>query len=369
MKNLALIGYGRIGQAIKYYLEKNLYTVDAYDIHPHPDCTVFLGQQMDSSVYQYHLQRYDGVICATPYHMNETVAAAAINLGIAYFDLTEDVRIANDINKMVTMKQKYSVAQATIGIPSVSTQCGLAPGAVSMIAAQMATTFDEVVDVNLRVGALPLTANNKIKYYLTWSSEGLVNEYCNPCPAVVDGKQLDLQPLEGLEEIVIDGDEYEAFNTSGGIGTLIQTLEKMGKQAHNINYKTIRYKGHRDLMCFLLDDLGLRSDKQTLVNIFNRQVPQVRNDVVVIFVQVTGYRNGKFTAETYCRKIRGEGDFTAIQRTTALGLCTVVHHWAQGKFQPGVNVPESIPLGDLRSNPFWSVYHFDPNNNIVDYLL
>lgn len=63
--------------------------------------------------------------------------------------------------------------------------------------------------------------------------------------------------LEGLETFAFEGVDFEAFYTSGGVGTLIDTLVGEDKTVgeSNIAYKTIRYPGHRDLMKFLLQDL------------------------------------------------------------------------------------------------------------------
>src|SRR5256885_14155023 len=80
-------------------------------------------------------------------------------------------------------------------------QCGLAPGFISIAAAELITHFDALRAVKLRVGALPQHPNNVLKYSLTWSTEGLINEYGNPCQAVSDGRLLEVAPLEGLEEI------------------------------------------------------------------------------------------------------------------------------------------------------------------------
>ena len=93
-----------------------------------------------------------------------------------------------------------------------------------------------------------------LKYNLTWSTDGLINEYCNPCEAISEGERRDLQPLEGLEHFALDGVNYEAFNTSGGLGTLCETLD--GKVT-DLDYKTVRYTGHRDLMMFLLHGLSV----------------------------------------------------------------------------------------------------------------
>ena len=72
--------------------------------------------------------------------------------------------------------------------------------------------------------------------------DGLINEYCHPCEAIREGAMTEMLPLEGLEHFSLDGVEYEAFNTSGGLGTLCETLS--GK-VRNLDYKSVRYPGHR----------------------------------------------------------------------------------------------------------------------------
>ena len=64
-----------------------------------------------------------------------------------------------------------------------------------------------------------------------------------------------MPPLAELEHFSFDGDDYEAFNTSGGLGTLCDTLDG---RVRNLNYRTVRYPGHRDVMKLLLNDLRLR---------------------------------------------------------------------------------------------------------------
>ena len=100
----------------------------------------------------------------------------------------------------------------------------------------------------MRVGALPQFPTNALRYNLTWSTDGLINEYCNFCEVIHDGRRLEVLPLEGLEHFSLDGVRYEAFNTSGGLGTLCETL---AGRVRTLNYKTVRYNGHRELMQFL----------------------------------------------------------------------------------------------------------------------
>ena len=98
----------------------------------------------------------------------------------------------------------------------------------------------------------------------------------------------------------LDGTEYEAFNTSGGLGTLCETLS--GK-VETLDYKSVRYPGHRDLVQFLLEDLRLSTDRDTLKSIMRRAVPSTKQDVVLVFITVTGVKDGQLVQDVFTRKI------------------------------------------------------------------
>ena len=256
----------------------------------------------------------DAVISSLPYYCNVAVAEAARRAGIHYFDLTEDVEVTRAVRRI-------SAGAAQAFVP----QCGLAPGFISIAANELIGHFDELRTVKLRVGALPQHPNNVLKYSLTWSTEGLINEYGNPCEAIVDGRRIEVAPLEGLEEIEIDGTLYEAFNTSGGLGSLGETY---GARVQNMDYKTMRYPGHCDQMRLLMNDLKLNHDRGTLKRILENAVPQTLQDVVVIYVAVTGTQDGELREENYVNKVYPQMIagrlWSAIQVTTASGICAVV---------------------------------------------
>ncbi|MBY0430464.1 MAG: saccharopine dehydrogenase family protein, partial [Rhodospirillales bacterium] len=217
--------------------------------------------------------------------------------------------------------------------------------------------FDEPHDVRLRVGALPQYPANALKYNLTWSIDGLINEYCNPCEAIVEGRFMEVLPLEGLEEFSLDGVHYEAFSTSGGIGTLCETL--MGT-VRNLNYKTVRYPGHRDAIHLLANDLRLCSRRDIFRDVIEHAVPITRQDVVLIFITVTGLRRGLLTQESYAKKIYGdqaEDGCSAIQKTTAAGLCAMVDLHRAGKLPAtGFVRQEDVDLADILANRFGKIY-------------
>jgi saccharopine dehydrogenase-like NADP-dependent oxidoreductase len=233
-------------------------------------------------------------------------------------------------------------------------QCGLAPGFVSIASFELTGQFDRVEEVRMRVGALPQFPTNEMKYNLTWSTDGLINEYGNPCQAIHNGRLIEVLPLEGLEHFSLDGVDFEAFNTSGGVGTLAETLA--GK-VRSLDYKTIRYRGHRDLMAFLMNELRLNEQRPLLNQILERAVPVTPQDVVLIFCTVAGMKDGRLTQVTDARKVyHGEymgQELSAIQITTAGSLCAVLDLHVAGKLPSrGFVRQEQVRLEDFLLNRF-----------------
>jgi saccharopine dehydrogenase-like NADP-dependent oxidoreductase len=295
------------------------------------------------------LQGQDSVISALSYHHNPAVAEAALRSGASYFDLTEDVETTRRIREIATRAKPGQVFMP---------QCGLAPGFVSVAAQQLSRGFDKLDRVFMRVGALPQFPSNALKYNLTWSTDGLINEYCNPCEAIHRGKRIEVLPLEGLENFSINGIRYEAFNTSGGLGTLCETLDgKVGE----LNYKTIRYQGHRDYAAFMVNELRLGDERKLFKELLERAIPITFQDVVVIFCTVSGWCEGQLVQVTDARKIYnatllGE-NWSAIQITTAAGICTMLDLHCQGRLvERGFARQEQVGLSEFLANRFGSSY-------------
>jgi saccharopine dehydrogenase-like NADP-dependent oxidoreductase len=298
------------------------------------------------------------VISALSYRFNPQVAEAAQMAGIHYFDLTEDVE---------TTRQVREVAERARSGQVFVPQCGLAPGFVSIAAHELTQSFEKLDTVRMRVGALPQFPSNALKYNLTWSTDGLINEYCNPCEAIHEGQRQVVLPLEGLEHFSLDGVRYEAFNTSGGLGSLCDTLEG---RVRELNYKTIRYQGHRELASFLVHELRMSQHREQLKEILERAVPVTFQDVVVVFCTVSGWRNGQHVQLTDARKIyhqsvHGE-HWSAIQITTAAGVCAMVDLAFEGKLEgTGFIRQESVSLPRFLENRFGRYYHTSATTNLA----
>ena len=354
MKNVLLVGGGKIGAMITNLLAKSGdYHVTVADNASESLAKVARNDRVDTlrldvtdgAALRDALAGKYAVLSAVPYSVTRHVADGAAATGVHYFDLTEDVRTTNHVK---------SLAETATSV--LMPQCGLAPGFISVVANELAGRLDELDDVRMRVGALSEHPTNSLRYELTWSVEGLVHEYFALCDAVVDGKMSKVQPLEGHETFALDGADYEAFNTSGGVGTLGETL---AGRVRNLNYKTIRYPGHCAIVNRLIRELGL--DEPTLTEILGYALPRTSQDVVVIFVSASGRKGGEPREEQFVRRVysrvEGGAQWSAIQITTASAICAALDLVAQGRLpQRGFVRQEEIGLDDFIANRFGQNY-------------
>ena len=360
MNHVLVIGAGKIGSLITFLLANSndyfVYLADIHDNNPHEKRLGTLRNMEyvkldanDPNAISAFIERtkVQAIISSLPYYCNVPIAKIAAACQINYFDLTEDVKTTAAVHEI-------SKTARTAFVP----QCGLAPGFISIVANHLMKNFPQLDTVKMRVGALPTNISNALQYSLTWSTDGLINEYGNPCEGVENGKEVILQPLEGLEEIKIDGLTYEAFNTSGGIGSLAHSYH--GRVKH-LSYKTIRYPGHCEKIKFLMNDLKLNDDRDTLKRIFEHAIPKTYQDVVLVYVSVTGTQDDHYIEESYVKKfypkiINGQR-WSAIQLTTASGICSVVDLIlsSPGKYK-GFVKQEQFSLDDLIASRFGSYY-------------
>ncbi|HTX30794.1 MAG TPA: saccharopine dehydrogenase C-terminal domain-containing protein [Solirubrobacteraceae bacterium] len=277
----------------------------------------------------------DATISCLPYFLNATVATAAHAAGVHYFDLTEDVETSRVIRQLAETSN-------SIFMP----RCGLAPGFICLLGAGLASTLETVDKIELRVGALPRSPNNALGYACNWSPAGIVNEYLNDCEQLRGGELLSVPPLEDLETLLIDGARYEAFTTSGGLGTMCETF---AGRVDRLDYKSIRYPGHCKLMRFMLQELGLGLKREEAVQLLADAYPPVREDLVIVYAAADGHNGDRRVREEFVRVYRPRivaGDArTAIAWTTAAGAVAMVELLAEGSLAAsGFVCQEDVPL-------------------------
>ncbi|BCA95287.1 L-lysine dehydrogenase [Legionella antarctica] len=361
MYNVMITGAGKIGSLIACLLaDSGSYQVHLADVEfsgsdvkrllaALPEIKTVALDVKDEQSTETYLKKHNiiAVISSLPYFLNTHVAQAAKAAKAHYFDLTEDTSVTEAVKAIAENAE-------TAFVP----QCGLAPGFISIAANSLMQEFEQCFHARLRVGALPQRANNALQYSLTWSTDGVINEYGNPCYGIESGKAIIMAPLEGLETIQIDGCEYEAFNTSGGLGSLAELY--FGK-VQTMNYKTMRYPGHCEKMRLLMNDLRLNEDRVTLKKILENAIPKTYQDIVIVYVTVEGIKHGELTEKSYVKKVYPEVirglEWSAIQVSTASGVCAVVDLvLGQSNEYKGLILQEEFKLANVLENRFGKYY-------------
>ncbi|QFT29936.1 saccharopine dehydrogenase C-terminal domain-containing protein [Roseibium porphyridii] len=322
MQKIAVLGLGKVGTLAAELLHATGFSVTGFDAHAVPDLP-FETRQIDvgdNAALEDVLKDFNSVLSCLPYFLNTGVATAAHSLGLHYFDLTEDVP---------TTKAIQELAKTSRGI--MAPQCGLAPGFVGIVGAHLIDAFETCRSCRMRVGALPQNPTGLMGYSFNWSPEGVVNEYLNDCEVLENGEIKWVSPMEWIEKIVIGGIELEAFTTSGGLGTMCETYKS---RVPNMDYKTMRYPGHVQLMNFFFHELLMRDRRKEAGEILVNAKPPVSDDIVFVHVSAEGEINGRMQRKEFVRglkpvEIAGQ-ERTAIAWTTASSVVAIIEMVREG---------------------------------------
>jgi len=299
------------------------------------------------------MKNYDVIINALFYSFNEKVVNAAINTGVHSVDLGGHIGHITD--KILTKTEEAKARNVTI-IPDL----GVAPGMINILAGYGASKLEKVRSIKLYVGGIPARPEPPLEYNHVFSMEGLLDHYTDPSLIIRNGKKMEVPSLSEVETIYFDKfGPLEAFHTSGGTSTLSHSFPNL----ETLEYKTIRYPGHRDKFQLLVDLNLTRKDYFVEVNgvkICPREVflkvlePIVdlkdKDDVVLLRVEVAGLADGKEKTIVYemaTFKDR-EKNVTAMARSTAFTISSVAQMIGEGIItKRGVYPPEQIVPGDI----------------------
>lgn len=331
-----VLGLGKVGALVASLLHETGFAVTGADLDFHEEAPFEVLPLNVNSRDELNttMKEFDAVVSCLPYALNLGVATVASELGVHYFDLTEDVP---------TTKAIIGMSHATAAV--MAPQCGLAPGFIAIVGASLAKKFEKVRSIKLRVGALPCHPTGLLSYAFNWSAEGVVNEYLNDCAVIENGVHKLVSPLEWLEKLVINGIQLEAFTTSGGLGTMCETYAGI---VENLDYKSIRYPGHAKLMNFFFHELLMHNDRKKAGEILVNAKPPVSEDVVYVHASAEGWHQGRLAREEFVRdypKTISGRHWRAISWTTAASVCAVIELVSGGALPDrGFIKQEEIPM-------------------------
>jgi len=356
----AVLGIGRMGSAISWAMKKldfDIVGADSWEKGEDnfkkqvPNGIFYLvdensaHKQIETALA---FEKPDIVISSLPYHQTETIAHWCIDNGFRYCDLGGRVDVSKNINKYASEK----------GTKPVFTDLGLAPGWINILAEQgYKEIHHEVEEVEMMVGGIPgIPMNPPLNYSVTWSMDGLINEYLDDCEVLINGEIKTVAGMTGLETVHLDNinEDMEAFFTSGGASHTIRSMRERGVK--NCFYKTIRWPGHGEAMDFLVRKCEL--SEECLFQIFKNGCKHDGNDVVLMRALVKG--GSTFWKEEKIIAGDIDGTFSAMQKATAFPISSVAAIMAEGFFDGDkdqrkdyhTQYPKSLSYSDIPFDNF-----------------
>lgn len=298
------------------------------------------------------ISKGDIVINALFYTFNEKVAATALKCGVHSVDLGGHIGGATDA---VLKMHEEAMEKGVTLIPDL----GVAPGMINILTGYGASKLDQVSDIRLFVGGIPLHPEPPLEYNHVFSLEGVFDHYTDKSHVIRNGELLEVDSLSEIEHVQFeDFGELEAFHTSGGTSTLAETFSDI----NSLEYKTLRYKGHAEKFKLLVE-LGL-TDRTKTVTVDQHEVnlravlkavlePLTelgdKQDAVVLRVMVSGVKNGEeLTYEYNMVTVKdSETGVTAMARATAFTISVVAQMVGKGIIDKrGAYPPEMIVPGE-----------------------
>ena len=291
----------------------------------------------------------DVAIGAVHYKYNLGFSKVAIQTKTHFCDLGGNSQIVDEQLKLNSIAKKTGI--------SIIPDCGLAPGMVSVLVKWGVEKFKWANTVKIRVGGLPQRPSGVLKYERLFSVDGLINEYIEPVRVLRNGEIKIVEPLTEVESINFAGiwtgagsgcdpTRLEAFTTSGGTSTLVDTYRKRLK---NLDYKTIRFSGHANIMRALYE-LGFFEDKFSILGnkkqmkprdiskaLFEKNIPLCKSDVTLVkIIFEGGLRKYEISIVDKATK-----EHTSMMRTTAFPISIIAQMQARKQIaKSGVNPQE-----------------------------
>nr|BCX00294.1 MAG: saccharopine dehydrogenase [Bacteroidota bacterium] len=356
---IALLGAGQMGRAVLADLLRNpaVTQVRVFENHSahlneirerFSDARLLLYRVdvRDRPSLERLLRGVNAIISCLPYTFNPSMARLAVELGISFCDLGGNDKAASE---ELALAREAQMAGIWI-LPN----CGLAPGLTNILVMHGMEQFDEVDTISIRVGNLPLEPRPPFYFQLTFSGERLLDEYTQPVEIIRNGQLFTVEPLEELE--YVDFPEpfgrLEAFLTAGSLSTLPRML--LGR-VHHLEYKSLRYPGHRDMMRALFA-LGLAENRlidvrstltyrDLLLRRLQRALAFRDPDAVLVHIHLSGRRGGQTASLLYTlvdRYSEAEG-LSAMTRATAFPISVIGQMLAMGQIPgSGAAPPEQV---------------------------
>jgi len=361
---MLVLGAGLQGSACAFDLLQNpeVREVRLADLHPDPlpeFLAPYSGPRLiptpldvrDHAAVAALLRESDAAMSAIPYYFNLDLARLAVEAGTHFTDLGG--------NTEIVLGQKELDARARAQGISVVPDTGLAPGMVNVLAQMGIDRLDETRAVRIYVGGLPQHPTGPLKYQIVYSLEGVLDYYTTKSWVLREGRPTQVTALSEREAVEFPAPvgTLEAFHTAGGLSTMAQ---RYAGTIPTMEYKTLRYPGHAEIMEAIrelglleLDAVDVKGTKVVPRDVAVAVIgPRLRRpkspDLVALRVVVEGTQGGRTRRHVFELVDRADEarGLSAMMRTTGYTLSITGQLQATGAIEPGVHTPDECMPGD-----------------------
>jgi lysine 6-dehydrogenase len=306
------------------------------------------------------MRESDAVMSAIPYYFNLALAECAVEAGVHFCDLGG--------NTEIVFQQKALAERARAKGVTIVPDCGVAPGMVNILAEYGIKQLDSVQSVRIYVGGLPQAPEPPLNYQVVYSLEGVLDYYTTLSWVLRDGVRTQVRALSERElvEFPAPAGALEAFHTAGGLSTMAFRYE--GK-IPEMEYKTLRYPGHAEIMETIrelglldLEPVDVKGSKVSPRDLFVAVVgPKLTKpkgkDLLALRVIVRGEKEGRPAERRFDLLDRYDEahGISAMMRTTGYSLSITGQMQARrqvgppGVWTPDECVPAEAYIAELRA--------------------
>ncbi|MBZ5707090.1 MAG: saccharopine dehydrogenase NADP-binding domain-containing protein [Acidobacteriia bacterium] len=289
------------------------------------------------------IKGHAAALSCVPYFFNLGITKAAIAARVSFCDLGGNTDI---------VRQQHGLdAEAKCAGVRIVPDCGMGPGMGNTLGIYAMSLLDHAEHVYLYDGGIPQNPQPPWNYLVSFSIEGLTNEYYGGITVLRGGNLVHLPCFTELEMVEVEPlGKLEAFVVAGGVSTAPWTFQK---KLQTYQLKILRYPGSfaqlkafSDLGLFELEPVEVDGKPVVPRHVFHALFePKVRADVVkdicIIRARAVGTKDGR-QAEAVAEVIDYYDEatgFSSMQRTTGWHLSIVAAMMARGETPIG-----SIPL-------------------------
>jgi lysine 6-dehydrogenase len=298
------------------------------------------------------MRESDAAMSAIPYYFNLSLAECAVEAGVHFCDLGG--------NTEIVFQQKALAERATARDVTIVPDCGVAPGMVNILAEHGIRQLDTAQAVRIYVGGLPQHPEPPLNYQVVYSLEGVLDYYTTRSWVLRDGQRVQVTALSERE--LIDFPEpvgaLEAFHTAGGLSTMAFRYEGTIPE---MEYKTLRYPGHAEIM-ETIRELGLLgvdpvdvkgvkvSPRDLFVAVVGPKLSKPKGkDLLALRVIVTGTKSGRPAERRFdlVDRYDEKHGISAMMRTTGYSLSITGQMQVRREIGPaGVWTPDECVPAD-----------------------